>query len=38
MALTNRYANLAQPDLLLTEYLFHIQYLERGPPETPEKF
>jgi hypothetical protein len=30
MALTNRYSNLARPDLLITEYRFHIHYMEKG--------
>jgi len=30
MALTNRYSSLARPDLLLTEYWFHIHYMEKG--------
>jgi len=38
MALTKCYSSLAQPDLLLNEYRFHIHYMEKGPPETPVKF
>jgi hypothetical protein len=30
MALTNRYSSLARPDLFLTEYRFHIHYMEKG--------
>jgi len=30
MAFTNRYSNLARPDVLLTEYRFHIHYMEKG--------
>jgi hypothetical protein len=29
IAFTNRYSSLAQPDLLLTEYRFHIHYMEK---------
>jgi len=29
MALTNNYSSLALPDLLLTEYRFHIHYMEK---------
>jgi len=38
MAPSNRYSSLARPQLLLTEYWFHIQYKEKGPSETPVKF
>src|SRR3990172_5217936 len=38
MALTNRYSCLALPEILLTEYRFHIHYMEEGHPETPVKF
>jgi len=38
MALTNRYSSLAQPDLLLTEYWFHIHCKEKGPPEIQVNF
>jgi hypothetical protein len=38
MARKNRYSSLARPDLLLTEYQFHIHYMERLPPEIPVKF
>jgi hypothetical protein len=38
MALSNRYSYLARPDLLLTEFGFHIHYMEKGHPETPVKF
>jgi len=30
MAPSNRYTNLAQPDLVLTEYRFHIHSMEKG--------
>ena len=30
MALTNRYSNLARPDVLQTEYRFHFHYMEKG--------
>jgi hypothetical protein len=30
MAFTNRYSDLARPDVLLTQYRFHIHYLEKG--------
>jgi hypothetical protein len=30
LAPTNRYSSLAQPDLLLTEYRYHIHYMEKG--------
>ena len=30
MALTNHYSKLARPDLLITEYRFHIHYMEKG--------
>jgi len=30
MAFTNRYSNLARPDVLLTQYRFHIHYMEKG--------
>jgi hypothetical protein len=30
MALTNRYSCVVRPDLLLTEYLFHVHYMEKG--------
>src|SRR3989337_838971 len=38
MALTNRYSCQARPEILLTEYRFHIHYMEEGHPETPVKF
>jgi len=38
MAPSNRYSCLPRPDLLLTEYRFHIHYMEKGHPETPVKF
>ena len=38
IAFTNRYSCLARPDLLLTEYGFHIHYMKKGHPETPLKF
>jgi hypothetical protein len=38
MARSTRYTSLARPDLLFTEYWFHIHYMEKGPPETPVKF
>ena len=38
MALTNRYSSLTRPHLLLTEYRFHIHFMEIRPPETPVKF
>src|SRR3990172_3103736 len=37
MALTNRYSCQARPEILLTEYRFHIHYMEEGLPETPVK-
>jgi hypothetical protein len=30
MAPSNRYSCLARPDLLLTEYRFHIHYMEKS--------
>jgi len=36
--LTNRYSSLARADLLLTEYWFHIHFMENEPPETTVKF
>jgi len=30
IAFTNRYSCLARPDLLLTEYRFHIHYMQKG--------
>jgi len=30
MTLLNRYSTLARLDLLLTEYRFHIHYMEKG--------
>ena len=30
IAFTNRYSSLAGPDLHLTEYRFHIRYMEKG--------
>jgi len=30
MARSNRYSCLARPDLFLTEYRFHIHYMEKG--------
>jgi hypothetical protein len=38
MAPSNHYSSLARPDLLLTEYWFHIHYKEKRPSETPVKF
>src|SRR3990172_2726204 len=38
MALTNRYSCEARPEILLTEYRFHIHYMEEWHPETPVKF
>ena len=38
IAFTNRYSCLALPDLLLTEYWFHIQFNRKGPPKTIVKF
>jgi hypothetical protein len=38
MARSNRYSCLARPDLLLTEYWFHIHYMEKRSPKTPVKF
>jgi len=38
MARSTRYSSLARPDLFLTEYRFHIHYMEKGHPETPVKF
>jgi len=30
MAPSNRYSNLARPDVLQTEYRFHFHYMEKG--------
>ena len=30
IAFTNRYSCLARPDVLLTEYRFHIHYMQKG--------
>jgi hypothetical protein len=38
MARSTSYTSLARPDLILTEYGFHIHYMEKGPPETLVKF
>jgi len=38
MAPSNRYSSLARPDILLTEYWFHIHYKEKGPSVTLVKF
>jgi hypothetical protein len=38
MSLTNRYSNLARQDLLLTEYRFHIHYMEKDLRKILKKF
>jgi hypothetical protein len=38
MAFTNRYSNLARPDVLLTEYRFHIHYMEKGLRKLTKNF
>jgi hypothetical protein len=30
MALSNRYCSLARPDLIITDYRFHIHSMEKG--------
>jgi len=30
MVFTNRYSTLARPDILLTEYRFHIHYMKKS--------
>jgi len=38
IALSNRYSSLAQPDLHLTEYGFHIHFMEKGIWKLQQKF
>jgi hypothetical protein len=38
MGFTNRYSNLARPDVLLTEYRFHIHYMEKGLRKLTKNF
>jgi len=38
MALSNRYSSLARPDLLHTEYGFHIHLMEKGIQKLQKKF
>jgi len=38
MAFTNRYSNLTRPDVLLTEYRFHIHYMEKGLRKLKKNF
>jgi len=38
MAFTNRSSNLARPDVLLTEYRFHVHYMEKGLQKLRKKF
>jgi hypothetical protein len=38
MARSTRYSCLARPDLLLTEYRFHIHYMEKGIRKLKKNF